>query len=214
MNSIQAVIFDMDGVILDSERICQRAWEVAAKEYELQGSEKIIKKCLGTNKADSIRIIKEEYGQSFDSEAYLRRTSEVFHEIEENEGVPLKPYAEEILKYLQSKYRIALASSTRKETVERHLTEAGVINYFETITTGDMVKHSKPDPEIYLKACLSINVNPENCVAVEDSPNGLKSAKAAGITPIMVIDTVQPTEEIKSFCNYIFDTLNEIKIIL
>ena len=194
MSEIKAVIFDMDGVILDSESICDRCWEIAAKEFDVCGTD-VINECRGTNKHDSAIIIRNHFGQQFDAEKFLARTSELFKEIENKSGVPLMPYAKEILDYLKSKYRIALASSTRGERVKNQLADAGLLDYFETLTTGDMVVHSKPDPEIYLMAVKSIGLRPEDCVAIEDSPNGLKSACAAGIKTILIPDRTPATEE-------------------
>ena len=214
MNNIKAIIFDMDGVILDSESISDITWKMAADEKGLAVNDEILNACRGTNKNDTMTILKKYYGADFDSEAFLERTSQFFHEIEEKDGIPLLPYAKEILEYLKPRYRLALASSTRGPTVERQLRAAGVINFFETRTTGEMVVHSKPDPEIYLMACKSIGVNPGECVAIEDSLNGIRSAHAAGLHPLMVIDKVQPTEEIKKMCEHIFDSLDGLKTIL
>ncbi len=214
MNNIKAIIFDMDGVILDSESISDITWRKAGDETGVTVTDEILNACRGSNKNDTIQTLKKYYGQDFDSEAFLERTSELFHEIEEKEGIPLLPYAREILEYLKPHYRLALASSTRGATVERQLRAAGVIDFFETRTTGEMVEHSKPNPEIYLMACKSIGMKPEDCVAIEDSLNGIRSAHAAGLHPIMVIDKVQPTEEIKKMCVAIFDTLEGLRAIL
>ena len=214
MNNIKAIIFDMDGVILDSESISDITWKMAADEKGLAVNDEILNACRGTNKNDTMTILKKYYGADFDSEAFLERTSQFFHEIEEKDGIPLLPYAKEILEYLMPRYRLALASSTRGPTVERQLRAAGVIDFFETRTTGEMVVHSKPDPEIYLMACKSIGVNPDECAAIEDSLNGIRSAHAAGLHPLMVIDKVQPTEEIKKMCEHIFDSLDGLKTIL
>lgn len=213
-DKIKAIIFDMDGVILDSESVSDVTWEKAAAEKGLKVNDEILNACRGTNKNDTMTILKKYYGGDFDSEAFLERTSELFHEIEEKDGIPLLPYAKEILSYLKPRYRLALASSTRGPTVERQLRAAGVIDYFETRTTGEQVEHSKPNPEIYLMACKSIGMKPEECVAIEDSLNGIRSAHAAGLHPVMVIDKVQPTEEIKKMCENIFDSLDGLKEIL
>ncbi len=212
--NIKAIVFDMDGVILDSETISDITWKKAAEERGLFLNMEIINSCRGTNKNDSIAILKKHYGADFDSAAFLERTSELFHQIEEKDGIPLLPYANEILEYLKPRYRLALASSTRGPTVERQLREAGVIDFFETRTTGEMVEHSKPNPEIYLMACKSIGVEPGDCVAVEDSFNGIRSAYAAGLSPVMVIDKLQPTDEIKKMCVAVFDSLEGLKSIL
>ncbi|MCQ2590684.1 MAG: HAD family phosphatase [Treponema sp.] len=210
MNNIKAIVFDMDGVLLDSETICDRCWQIAAKEFNIKDSTSIIRKCLGTNKTDSIQIIKNELGQDFDSETYLKRTSELFHQIEETEGVPLMPYVKECLEYLKGKYRLALASSTREVTVRRQLTQVGIINYFETLTTGDMVTHSKPEPDIYIKACKSLGVKPEECIAIEDSPNGIKSGYAAGLKTIMVPDKIQPFDELMPYIWKVCKSLKQV----
>ena len=214
LSGIKAIIFDMDGVILDSESISDITWEKAAGEKGLTVNNEILNTCRGSNKNDTIINLKKFYGADFDGEAFLERTAELFHEIEEKKGIPLLPYAKEILNYLKPRYRLALASSTRGPTVERQLRNAGVIDFFETRTTGEMVEHSKPNPEIYQLACKSIEMKAEECVAIEDSLNGIRSAYAAGLHPIMVIDKVQPTEEVRNMCEYIFDSLEELKTIL
>jgi len=214
MNNIKAIIFDMDGVILDSESISDITWRKAAEEKGLSVTDEILNACRGSNKNDTIATLKKYYGDAFDSEKFLERTSELFHEIEEKDGIPLLPYAKEILEYLKPRYRLALASSTRGPTVERQLRAAGVIDFFETRTTGEMVEHSKPNPEIYLMACKSIGMKPEECAAIEDSLNGIRSAHAAGLHPVMVIDKVQPTEEIRKMCENIFDSLDGLKSVL
>lgn len=211
-NNITAIVFDMDGVLLDTETISDRTWLIAGSEYGI-AEEKIrllMHKCMGTNKQDTNKIIKQELGQDFPSDTFLQRTSQLFFKIESEEGIQLMPYVKEALDYLSSKYIVCLASSTRKEHVTRQLTNLGLIKYFKTITTGDMVKHSKPEPEIYLLACSSIGVEPKNCIAIEDSPNGIKSAHKAGLTTIMVPDKIKPTEELKPYINYICKSLQEV----
>lgn len=209
MGEIKAVIFDMDGVILDSETICDVVWEMAAREKGLERSNEVINLCRGTNKNDTILILKDFYGADFDAEYFLNRSSELFHEVEFSKGIPLMPYAKEALEQLQKKYRIALASSTRGPTVRRQLGAHNLLEFFETMTTGEMVEHSKPDPEIYLMACKSLGLNPAECIAVEDSFNGIKSAHAAGMKCCMIPDKVQPTQEIKAMCNWVFTDLRE-----
>lgn len=195
-SNIKAVIFDMDGVLLDSESICDKTWEIARKEFGLPEGIDSINKCRGTNYYDSAIILRELYGQDLEAEKYLERCSELFREIEFSTGIPLMPYAKECLEYLKPKYRLALASSTRGPTVKRQMTNAGLISFFETRTTGEMVTHSKPDPEIYQLACKSLGLKAEECVAVEDSPNGARSAIAAGMKVILVPDRTPPAEDV------------------
>lgn len=214
MNEIKAVIFDMDGVLLDSESLSDKTWEQAAQEFKISLSTETLNKCRGRNRNDTTQILKDFYGSDFPSLQFLERTSEHFFQMEQNGHLHLMPYAKECLEYLKSKYRLALASSTRKESVYRQLTNLGLFSYFETITTGDMVVHSKPEPEIYTIACKSINENPKNCVAIEDSPNGIKSAFGAGLKTVMVPDRIKPSAKIEQLCWKIIPSLNQIQTIL
>lgn len=211
---IKAVIFDMDGVIIDSESVCDRTWQAALAEEGFSDDKDAINKCRGTNYTDSCLILRELYGDDFPAEKFMARASELFHQIENTQGIPLMPFAKETIEYLAPKYTLALASSTKEASVRRLLKDTGVLGYFKTLTCGDMVSHSKPDPEIYRLSCASIGIKPEECAAIEDSPNGIKSAYAAGLKPVMVPDCMQPTEEIKRLCWKICANLKELENVL
>ena len=212
MSQIKGFVFDMDGVILDSESISDITWEQTAKEFNVQMTKEILNSCRGSNKNDILSKLSKIYGSDFDSEAFLNRTGVLFSQIETEKGIPLLPYAKEILSYLKPKYKIALASSTKGSTVQRQLQNCGVISFFEERITGEMVTHSKPNPEIYLMACKAIGLKPEECVAVEDSFNGIRSASAAGLCTIMVPDKVQPKKEIEILCWKVLKSLKEIEL--
>lgn len=214
MQNIKGIIFDMDGVILDSESISDITWDQAAKEFNIIMTNDILNSCRGSNKNDILSKLTNIYGPSFDAESFLSRTGELFNQIEQKDGIPLMPYAKEILEYLKPKYNIALASSTKGPTVLRQLTNCGVINFFEQRITGEMVTHSKPDPQIYLKACESINLQPQECIAIEDSLNGIKSAYNANLRTIMIPDKIQPTPEIIPLCWKILNSLKDLQNIL
>jgi HAD superfamily hydrolase (TIGR01509 family) len=210
MNHIKAIVFDMDGVILDTETMVDKSWIIAAKEFNLPQIQDAMIACLGTNKNDTLDILNKKYGHLCNPQDFLSRASELFHKLEFEEGIALMPYAKECLEYLKPKYRIALASSTRNELVIRQLKNANVLEFFEEIVTGDMVLHSKPDPEIYLKACKGLGVMPQNAIAVEDSFNGIRSAFNAGMMPVMIPDTVMPDEEITELLFKKFNNLLEL----
>lgn len=200
----------MDGVILDSESVCDKIWESLAEERRLENINRLMNLCRGLNRNDTISVLKKSYGKDFDWEEFLNSVRIRFRHEEEEGNLKLMPHAKECLDYLKPRYRLCLASSTSKESVFRQLKKLQVFDYFETLTTGDMVVHSKPDPEIYRLACKSINTAPENCVAIEDSPNGIKSASAAGLSVIMIPDRIQPDKEIKHLCWNILPSLKEV----
>lgn len=209
---IESVVFDMDGVLFDTERVCSDVWCQVGTELGLKDIEIAVTACVGLNSKDTRDFFLKLYGKDFDYENFRNRSSELFHTILVTEGLPVKPGVFELLNFLQeNNYKIALASSTNKANVVKYLDRAGITHYFQAIVTGDMVVHGKPDPEIYLKACRELDSLPDNCIAIEDSPNGLKSAYQAGMKPIMVPDLIQPDEELKKLLYGKFESLLEVR---
>ena len=209
--SVKAVIFDMDGVLLDTESVCKVCWKRAADEYGVERIEEAFMQCVGQNSADSIILLKKYCAGKVDSKDFYARTGELFHEVEREQGLNLMPFVTECLSGLRERgYRLAVASSTRWENVERQLKAAKIFDFFETVTTGDKVLHSKPAPDIYIKALESLSLSAGDCIAVEDSPNGVRAASRAGIRCVMVPDLIQPSDEIKSLAWKILPSLEEL----
>lgn len=205
------VVFDMDGVLFDTERLCQDSWLAVADEDGLPGMEEIFPRCIGLNANDSRRIVMEAYGEDFDYEGFRQRASEWFWDYIEKKGLPIKPGVREILAWLKENgWLVGLASSTRRSSVLNHLEQAGIREYFSAVVTGDMVEHSKPQPDIYLMACRELGAEPGQAYAIEDSPNGIRSAYAAGMTPLMVPDMIAPDEEMVRLSRRIFKDLWEV----
>lgn len=208
----EAVIFDMDGVIFDSERLVLEGWQEIAAKYGIEGIEEVLPKCLGVNAQATREIFREHYGQDFPYDEYKKEASALFHSRYGNGKLPLKPGVRELLSYLKDEgYLVGLASSTRQAIVEQEITDAGLMAYFDNLVCGDMLKKSKPEPDIYLKACENLNVEPRMAIAVEDSYNGIRAAKRAGMVPVMVPDMVQPDGEMRNLAHKIFKDLFEVK---
>lgn len=211
MAELKAVVFDMDGVIFDSERKVVECWKVVAEKYGIKDIEKLCRMCLGTNSAETKRIALEFYGGDFPYDEYKSEASALYFERYSDGRLPMKPYVKELLEYLKSRgLKIALASSTRSAVVLSQLENAGILPYFDKVVCGDMVSHSKPHPEIFLKACEELCVAPESAIAIEDSYNGIRAAHAAGMRPIMVPDMAEPTEEMEKLAEAILPSLNEV----
>lgn len=211
----KAVVFDMDGVIFDSEIKVIECWEEIAKKYGIANIEDTARKCLGINAVVTKEIFLETYGRDFPYDEYKKEMSALFHRRYDEGRLPLKAGIRELLQYLKEEgYKIGIASSTRYAVVQQEIKDAGLLSYFDHITGGDMLKKSKPEPDIYLMACEHLDVEPKEAVAIEDSYNGIRSAYRAGMVPIMVPDLVEPDEEMKKLAKYICKDLIQVKKIL
>lgn len=208
----KTIVFDMDGVLFDTELICMKAWTAVAEKNGLPGMEEIFPKCIGGNADLSRRIVLEAYGEDFDYAHFRRQASDEFWDYIKKNGLPVKPGAEEILRWLRENgWAIGLASSTKKSSVLSLLEQAGLLDFFAAVVSGDMVEHSKPNPEIYLLACRELSAEPSQTYAVEDSPNGVRSACGAGLRTLMVPDMIPADEEMRRLSEGIFDDLYRVR---
>lgn len=208
---MRAVIFDMDGLMFDTERVFVDAWNYAGEKLGIGKAGYMVLKTLGLNVNMSREVWTAEFGDRHDEKAIRKYAGEYLKGYYDKNKVSVKKGLYKLLKYLKmNNYKLAVASSTPRRDVEAHLKDAGVFEYFQAVVCGDMVTQSKPEPEIYLKACSLIGEKPENCYALEDSRNGLLSAYRAGCKPIMVPDLWKPDEEILKIITAKFDDLDGV----
>lgn len=206
-----AVVFDMDGVIFDSERAVMQCWKEVASRHNIPDIEKAILACTGTTMVRTREIMLNLYGADFPYDEYARESSAIFHSRYDGGRLPMKPGVKELLTFLKERgKKIALASSTRQQVVTDELRDAGIIEYFDRIICGDMVSRSKPAPDIFLKACEELNVSPSDSYAIEDSYNGIRAAHAGGLHPIMVPDLLPADEEMQSLAEVVLPSLTSV----
>ena len=208
---MQAVIFDMDGVILDSERYLHIAWQRVAEEMGLGDIEEMFRMTLGWSDAEIIKLFYKTYGYDGFLE-FHDRCYDWAHQHVPDGIIPLREGALELLQALKEKgIPIGLASASYKDKVIQELKDAGGLEYFDTIWAGDMVEHCKPDPALFLGACADLKVDPAQCFGVEDGPNGIRAIHAAGMRAILAEDQYHPTQEIADLCEVIVPTLGEVQ---
>ena len=207
---ITAVVFDMDGVLFDTERLCRLCWLKLAEEDGIPNMPEVYALCIGVNAETTERIVYENYGKDFPYKEYCKRTSAMYNQCIEENGVPVKDGVRETLEKLAAAgVKIAVASSTRREKVLRHLESAGIDRDFGAVVGGHTVTPSKPHPEIFLNACEALGVSPGEAIAVEDSHNGIRAAHAAGMLPVMVPDLLPATEEMRELSAYVAEDMND-----
>ena len=210
---VQAVIFDMDGVLFDSERLSKECWRRAAEKLHLP-EDRVMKAAdaiTGTNEQDSERIMQEMLGDLDGFEyASLKAESRALFKAEAKKGLPVKPGAHGILSALRKVgAAVGLATSTDREDAQRELQDAGLLRYFTATLCGDEVKRSKPDPDIFLRCCAKLGSAPANTFVIEDSHNGVRAGFAGGFRTIMVPDLLLVTEEMRRKTEIILPDLTE-----
>ncbi|MCM1027735.1 MAG: HAD family phosphatase [Roseburia sp.] len=212
---IQAVIFDMDGTLIDTEKYYRVFWPKAMAEfgYHMTDEQALTMRSLGRPFAP--RQLKEWFGEEVDYDAVRQRRKELMAACLEREGIERKPGALELLRKLKERGVVtAVATATDPERTADYLRRAGLEGYFDRIISATQVAEGKPSPDIYLDTCRRLGLPPENCMAVEDSPNGVLSAWRAGCRVVMVPDQTEPDEELGKCLFARADSLAEIEELL
>lgn len=195
---VNAVIFDMDGVIFDTERVANLSWKMAEKEFGVTTSEEFLHSLLGINLQDAYPFFKQYIGDVDLGLRIYEWRRKWLNEYYAKEGVPLKPGVREIFAYLkEAGIPGALATSSTRAMVDNYFRWSQLECPFEVILTGEMLSNGKPHPEIFLKAAQALKKDIHACLVIEDSIKGMQGGIASGAMTVMVPDLVQPTEEIR-----------------
>src|SRR4030066_1350119 len=209
---VKLIIFDMDGLMFDTEKLIYRSWKETCKKHKQNISDEIFKKPIGLNWKRTIEVYKKYYGSSLPYEDIIDETMNIFEDLIRSEGVPLKEGVLELLDYNKKKQlKMAVATSTKRDRTELMLNLSNTGKYFDIVVCGDEITNGKPDPEIFLETAKKLNCRPENCIVLEDSKNGIVAACKAGMIPIMVPDIIKPEKEIEAMIFKKFDSLKEVK---
>ncbi len=209
---IKGAIFDMDGLMFDTERLVYDNWQKMMDEAGYDYSIEDFKQTVGRRKKEVQNFYFSRYGADFPYWEFADKGRARYVERVTREGIPVKKGLFEILDWCKGEgVKIALATSTSRQSAELNLRVAGVVDYFDALVCGEEVKNGKPHPEVFLTAAAKLGLAPEECVALEDSINGIKSAYAAGMTTVMVPDFLQPTDEIKPMITYLCGDLSQAK---
>lgn len=212
MNIIEAVVFDMDGLMFDTEKLWLDSVIKTNEVYGYNVPESLVIECMGKRKDYIDSRFKEVMGQDFDTDEF-RRINKVFaaEDVSKN-GLRVKKGLIELLYFLKSKnIKIALASSSKMDKIKQRFMEANLsLDYFEYIIGGDMVTKPKPDPEIYIKSCEILGVKPDKAIALEDSEYGIISAYKAGMKPVLIPDIKCPSDEILKLAYKKLDDLSQV----
>ncbi len=212
MKDIKAVLFDMDGTITDTEKYYQEAWPKALTHFGYEAKPEMALELRSLGRPFAPLKFKEWFGEDFDYNAVREYRKSLIEEIIKEHGIPLKPGAKEILKWLQDRSVLtALVTANDYQRAERYLKKIDLFEYFDKIICANMVEKGKPAPDIYTYACKELGLSPDNTYAVEDSPNGVTSAFGAGCNVIMIPDLTEPDSGLMTMIDRRLDKLEDIK---
>ena len=196
---ISGAIFDMDGLMTDTERLYIDLWCRILREQGVEEHREVVTRCIGMDHGKMRAYIAETLGADFD---YLSVLGEVGRRSEQycrENGIPVKPGLYELLDYLDQQHiPYAVATSSRGQGARSKLERIGVLSRLHGLVTGDMVEKGKPDPEIFIRAAETLKLPPKNCLVLEDSPHGILAAHKAGCLPMMIPDLWQPDEDVRA----------------
>ncbi len=207
-----AVIFDMDGLMLDSERMARDAWRRTLADWGLALPDDLYCQLIGREAGDTKRILARAYGRALPVDEAYARKQQYLEEAMARDGIPTKPGLHALLDFLDRRgIRKAVASSTHRRLVVQKLQIAQLLGQFDAIACGDEVAVGKPAPDVFLLAARRLGAPPHECIALEDSDAGIRAAHAAGMVPILVPDLKPPLPETAALAHRVFSSLAEVR---
>jgi HAD superfamily hydrolase (TIGR01509 family) len=207
-----AVVFDMDGLMLDTEPLAARAWGKAAAALGVEYDATLNAALVGRNFPDCRALIVERHGPGYPVDALMAAWHAAYDAIVEREGIALKPGLVELVSWLEDEgVPRAVATSTRRSRALAKLERTGLSPRFHAIVGGDETARGKPAPDIFLLAAVRLGVAPGRCVVLEDSEPGVRGALAAGMTPFLVPDGVAPSAALRAVASRVFADLHEVR---
>jgi HAD superfamily hydrolase (TIGR01509 family) len=211
VKQFEAVIFDMDGTLLDTERVAQEAFFIACGELSVAPRLDLLQRCVGAAEPIARQVLRDGYGPGLDCETFFEVWSRNFNSLSQVTPAPLKEGALALLDAVaQLGLPMAIATSSGTAHAVAKLQQAGLLERFRTVVGADQVQRPKPDPEVYLKAAGLLGVDPRACLAVEDSEYGVRAAHAAGMTVIQVPDLTEPTADLRALGHIVLASLKEV----
>ena len=208
---IKGVISDMDGVILDSEKLYVRFWCEAANFYGFPMNREHALSIRSVARPFAIEKLQGYFGAEFDYDSVREKRIELMDAYVSQHGIEAKKGAQKLLGFLKENgYKVALATATPAQRAEEYLRRVDLLKYFDYVASARMVKNGKPKPDIYLFAAEKLGLKPEECLALEDSVNGVRSAAAAGCKTVLVPDLDNPEEQLKPLLYGTADGLEDV----
>lgn len=208
---IKAVIFDMDGLMIDSERVTFEGYVIECEKLGLTMEEEFYKQVLGLPLPTVFEMFYEKYGRSFPMEKVLGEVHRYMDDRFQREGVPVKEGLRELLEYLKDNgYKTIVATSSNRDRVDRILKQTGLAEYFDDSICGDEIERGKPNPDVFLKACEKAGTAPGEAIVLEDSEAGIQAGFSAGIPVICVPDMKYPREGFREKAARIVDSLTVV----
>nr|WP_223181817.1 HAD family phosphatase [Stenotrophomonas lacuserhaii] len=209
-----AVIFDMDGLMIDSERVSIACWSEAALTLEIALPEGFFLHMVGLGERDCLQLLQRHIDDGARIDALLAHCHALY-DARTHDGLPLRPGILELLELLKEHgVPRAVATSTRQPRASRKLAASGLLHYFDAVVTSSDVQHPKPAPDIYLLAAQRLGKEPTHCLALEDSPTGTRAALAAGMTTIQIPDLVHPDAAVRALGHRIVESLHDVRALL